>query len=154
MGRELATAGVSNRGKVALLPDTTETLVGPLAAKVKSIPCPVSCTVCRAVLLAMVTAPERAPADLGTNATFNVHAPPTGTTAPDVQLPASATTAKSPVVAMAPRLSGAVPLLVSVTTWAEVATPTPVAAKASAPGATVTPAPATAEPARLTNCAC
>ena len=118
-GRELATACVSSRGKVALLPETTETLVGPFAAKVKSIPWPLSCTVWIAALLAMVTVPERAPADLGAKATFSVQEPPTGTTAPAMQVPASDTSAKSPVALMAARVSGGVPLLVSVAAWAE-----------------------------------
>ena len=65
-------------------------------------------------------------------------------------VPPPATRPKSPVGVTALSVRGTVPLLERVTACAEVAVPTPVAAKVSVPGVTDTPAPAIEVPVSCT----
>jgi hypothetical protein len=102
-----------------------------------AVPVPVKPTasVPPAALCVMFSVPDRAPAALGLKLTETVQLPPAVTDPPAEQVP-PATTKSVEVMLMPDRLSAALPVLLTVTLWAVVVTPTVVEAKLNEVGDT------------------
>jgi hypothetical protein len=146
-------ADVSSSPYTACDPAFTVCDVDPLAARTKSTPTPLSCTICGefAELSVIVTVPDRTPPAVGVNTICIVHAEPTASVDPHEFVPAAI--AKSPVTAMFWIVRGIPPLLVSVTVCAVALVPTPVAANGIIDtGETDTPAGAMPVPLIATIC--
>ena len=141
---------LNSSGYVALAPLESVAVVLPAEASEKSIPKPLSETVCVAgvALSISVNVPLNCPAAVGANATCSVQAAATASVAP--QLFAAILKFEDTTVLVS--VSTDPPLFVSVTACAADTSPFPVAANASDAGLNETPAPATPTPLIATVC--